>query len=176
MQLTSPDQLTQLVESLVLTASEKFDLNRRMANRARQFFRQQIRAQRDIDNNPYQSRTRRKKVALTNNREAQHTVNNKNMLMGFSRSLRTRVTEDDFEVGLKGVAGLVAREHNEGSQISFTPRMKGFFNSKAGRWEGGTLTKRNYRMPKRTFIGWTPALERELIAMAAEHFELQEAA
>ncbi|MFA0678629.1 virion morphogenesis protein, partial [Vibrio sp. 10N.222.51.A6] len=45
--LATPEQLTQVVESLVLTASDKFELNKRMANRARQFFRQQIRAQRD---------------------------------------------------------------------------------------------------------------------------------
>ncbi|NOI32189.1 MULTISPECIES: phage virion morphogenesis protein [Vibrio] len=174
--LKTPEQLTQVVESLVLTASEKFDLNRRMANRARQFFRAQIRAQRDIDNNPYQSRTRRKKVKIREGLEGAHTANNKNMLLGFGRSMRTIVTEDNFEVGIKGVAGDIGREHNEGSQVSFTTRVNGFFDSKVGRWKGGTLTKRNYTMPKRTFIGWTPALERELLAMAAEYFALEDAA
>ncbi|MFA0676969.1 virion morphogenesis protein, partial [Vibrio sp. 10N.222.51.A6] len=50
------------------------------------------------------------------------------------------------------------------------------YNSKTGQWTGGVRTKRNYQMPKRTFIGWTPALERELLAMAAEHFALEDAA
>ncbi|NOI79238.1 virion morphogenesis protein [Vibrio tubiashii] len=174
--LTTPEQLTQVVDSLVLTASDKFDLNKRMANRARQFFRQQIRAQRDIENNPYQSRRSRKKVRLNEGGTGQITANNKNMLLGFAKALRTQVSEQSFEVGLGGVAGLIGREHNQGSQVSFTTRVNGFFDSKTGRWSGGTLTKRNYTMPKRTFIGWTPALERELLAMAAEHFALQEAA
>ncbi|NRB68748.1 MAG: phage virion morphogenesis protein [Vibrio sp.] len=174
--LKTPDQLTQVVESLVITASEKFDLNRRMANRARQFFRAQIRAQRDIDNNPYQSRTRRKKVKVRQGVEGAHTANNKNMLLGFGRAMRTIVSKDSFEVGIKGVAGDIGREHNEGAQVSFTTRVNGFFDSKVGRWTGGTLTKRNYTMPKRTFIGWTPAIERELLAMAAEHFALEDAA
>lgn len=180
--LQSPDQLTQVVESLVMSASEKFDLNRCMANRARQFFRQQIRAQRDIDNNPYQSRRKRKKTRIYKDIDmrsydvAKNTVNNRNMLMGLSKALRTQVTEDSFSVGLTGVAGKIGRDHNEGREISFTTRVNGFYNSKTGRWEGGVGTKRNYRMPQRTFIGWTPLLERQLMAMAAEHFALENAA
>lgn len=170
--LKTPDQLTQVVNSLVLTATEKFDLNRRMANRARQFFREQIRAQRDIDNNPYQSRTKRKQVT----HKGSHTVNNKNMLLGFSKALRTKVTEQSFAVGLTGVMGLIGREHNDGSQLSITTRMNGFYDSKTGRWTGGTLTKLNYTMPRRTFIGWKPALEQELLAMAAQHYTFEEAA
>jgi|GEM_PF-1866962 len=193
--LQTPEQLTQIVESLVMTAAEKFELNKRMANRARQFFRQQVRNQRDIDNNPYQSRTARKATVFSRGIRGKHgakhdrqlvalnTVNNKSMLFGFSRALRTQVSEESFAVGLKGVAGNIGREHNEGSQISFSTRVNGFYNAnykkdgkRVGRWEGGHLTKRNYQMPKRTFIGWTPALERELMAMAAEHFALQDAA
>lgn len=185
--LQTPEQLTQLVDSLVLTASEKFDLNKRMANHARQFFRSQIRAQRDIDNNPYQARTSRKISTVTRGVHGKHgakhqrkllalnTVNNKNMLYGFIRGLRTEVSEDNFAVGLKGVAGNIGRQHNEGSNVSFSTRVNGFYNQRTGRWEGGNLTKRNYEMPQRTFIGWTPELERELIAMAAEHFALQDA-
>ncbi|CAM3075856.1 phage virion morphogenesis protein [Vibrio neptunius] len=173
--LKTPDQLTQVVESLVLTASEKVDLNKRMANHASQFFRAQIRAQRDIDNTPYQSRTRRKKVTVRQGVEGAHTANNKNMLLGLARAMRTRVTEETFEVGIKGVAGEIGRAHNQGAQVSYQPRLNGFFDSKVGRWTGGTLTKRHYTMPKRTFIGWTPALERELLAMAAEHFAREEA-
>ncbi|PJC85298.1 virion morphogenesis protein [Vibrio sp. HA2012] len=174
--LRTPEQLTHVVESLTLTATEKLGLNRRMANHARQFFRAQIRAQRDIDNNPYQSRTRRKRVELSRGLVAQNTVNNKNMLMGLSKALRTRADDKSFEVGLAGIAGRIGQEHNQGSQLSFTTRVRGFFDSKTGRWEGGLRTKRNYQMPKRTFIGWTPELERELMAMAAEHFALEDAA
>lgn len=174
--LRTPEHLTQIVENLVLTATDKFDLNRRMANRARQFFRAQIRAQRDIDNSPYQSRTRRKKIKIREGVEGEHTANNKNMLLGFSRAMRTHVTQESFEVGIKGVAGDIGQEHNEGSEVSFTTRVNGFYDSKVGRWKGGTLTKRNYTMTKRTFIGWTPELERELMAMAAEHFALEDAA
>lgn len=180
--LRTPEQLTQVVESLVLTATEKLDLNRRMANHARQFFRAQIRAQRDIDNNPYQSRTQRKASVFSQGVRGKHgdkhkrykvalnTVNNRNMLTGLSKSLRTRVDEESFEIGLTGVAGRIGRQHNEGSQLSFTTRVNGFYDNKTGRWQGGTKVKQNYQMPQRTFIGWTPALERELLAMAAEHF------
>jgi len=186
--LATPEQLTQVVNSLVLTATEKFDLNRRMANRARQFFRQQIRQQRDTDDNPYQSRSSRKASIKYQGVRGKHgakhrramialnTVNNRNMMLGFMSALRTRVTEDNFEVGVSGIAGRIGREHNEGSMITFTTRVNGYYNSKTGLWEGGIKTKRNYEMPKRTFINWTPALERELMAMAAEHFIQQEAA
>lgn len=184
--LKTPEQLTQIVESLVLTDSEKFDLNKRMANHARQFFRQQIRGQRDIDNNPYQSKNHRKASRVTRGIRGKHsakyqrslvalnTINNKNMLLGFISALSTRVTEESFSVGLKGVAGNIGREHNEGAQMSFTTRVNGHYNSKTGRWEGGVKVKNNYEMPQRTFIGWTPALERELMAMAAEHFALED--
>lgn len=186
--LQTPDQLTQVVDSLVLSATEKFDLNKRMANHARQFFRAQLRAQRDIDNNPYQSRTHRKGKVISRGVHAKHgakhqrkmlalnTINNKNMLFGFIRALRTQVSEDSFAVGLKGVAGRIGREHNEGAKISFSTRVNGYYNPNTGRWEGGLLTQQNYKMPQRAFIGWTPQLERELMAMAAEHFALQDAA
>lgn len=185
--LKTPEQLTQVIDSLVLTAAEKFNLNKRMANHARQFFRGQIRAQRDIDNNPYQARRHRKVSTVTRGVRGKHgdkhkrkslamnTVNNKNMLFGLGRALRTHVTQDGFAVGLKGVAARVGREHNEGAQMSFTTRVNGYYNSKTGGWEGGVKTQRNYQMPKRAFIGWTPVLERELLAMAAEHFALEDA-
>lgn len=168
--INKPEQLTQVVDRLVLSATDKFDLNKRMANRARQFFREQIRRQRDIDDNPYQSRTRRKVIKIRPGQKAKVTINNKNMFLGLARSLRTYVTEDGFEVGFKGVTARIAREHNYGSVVSFTTQVNGFFDRKTGRWAGGKLTKRNYRMPKRTFLGWTRALEQELLAMAAEHF------
>lgn len=175
--LETPEQLTQVIESLIMSAKDKFDLNRRMANRARQFFRQKIRKQRDIYSNPYQPRRLRKverkgwgnELMLT-------TVENKNMLLGLSRSLKTSVTSESFAVGLAGVAGAIGKQHNEGQSIQFTTKVHGFYNSKTSRWEGGVNTVGNYKMPKRTFIGWTPELERELLAMAADYFVLQEAA
>ncbi|MGL4225949.1 MAG: phage virion morphogenesis protein [Vibrio sp.] len=180
--LKTPDQLTQVVESLVLSATAKFDLNRRMANRVRQFFRAQMRDQRDIGNTPYRSRTPRKVTVFTQGVRGKHgkkhqtqkvalnTVNNRNMLIGLSRSLRAQVDAESFEIGLTGVAGRIGKQHNDGSQLSFTTRVNGYYNPDNSRWEGGTKVKQNYKMPQRTFIGWTPALERELLSMAAEHF------
>lgn len=170
MTINQPEQLTQVVDRLVLSATDKFDLNKRMANRARQFFREQNRRQRDIDGKPYQSRTRRTVVDTRLGKDATSPFKNKDMLLGLVRALRIAATEDGFEVGLRGGTARIAKEHNEGAAVSFSTRVNGFFDSKVGRWTGGTLTKRYYQMPKRTFFGWTRALEQELLAMAAEHF------
>ncbi|MDD9154943.1 phage virion morphogenesis protein [Aliivibrio sp. S4TY2] len=168
MQLTSPEQLSHAINNLLLTDAEAFELNRRLANRSRQFFRQQIRQQRDIDGKAYKKRARRK---ITLDSKTKKAKDNKNMLLGFGRALRTRVSKDDFEVGLAGVVGNMAKVHNEGKSVSFTTRVKGYYNSNTSRWEGGTAVKRNYKMPKRTIIGWTPSFERELLAMVAEHYK-----
>ncbi|MFA0155403.1 virion morphogenesis protein [Vibrio sp. 10N.261.46.A3] len=184
--LATPEQLTQMVEGLVMTASQKFELNKRMANRARQFFRAQIRAQREVDGKPYQARSARAISLVRQGAQGKHgakhkrvkvarnTTNAGNMLSGFSSGLRTQVSDAHFAVGLTGVAGGIGREHNEGSKISFTTRVNGYYNSKVGRWEGGVKVKKNYQMPQRAFIEWTPSLERELIAMAATYFTQQE--
>ena len=164
MRLTNPEQLTSMLESLALSPAQKFELNRKMANRSRQFFRAQIREQRDIDNTPYQERTRRTRKQL-NDGVVLSTKSNKNMLMGLSRALKTHVDNDSFEVGLTGVPAKIGRQHNEGQTMSFTTRLNGFYDSRTNQWMGGVKTKNNYRMPKRTFIGWTPSLERELMAM-----------
>ena len=164
MQLTNPEQLTSMLESMALSPTQKFELNRKLANRSRQFFRAQIRQQRDIDNTPYQERTRRTRKQLNDN-VILSTKSNKNMLMGLSRSLKTQVDNESFEVGLTGVPAKIGRQHNEGQTMSFTTRLNGFYDSRTNQWMGGVKTKNNYRMPKRTFIGWTPSLERELMAM-----------
>ena len=177
MRLENPEQLSSMLEGLALSPAQQFELNRKLANRARQFFRGQISKQRDIDNNPYQAR-RKRKVSIVSrgmrgkhgtkhqyNKVARNTVNNKNMLLGLSRALKTVVSDDAFKVELTGVPGKIARQHNEGQTLSFTTRLNGFYNSKTNQWEGGTRTKGNYRMPKRTLLGWTPTLERELMAM-----------
>ncbi|PMM19573.1 virion morphogenesis protein [Vibrio lentus] len=168
-----------------MSASNKFKLNRRMANRARQFFRQQIREQRDIHNEPYQPRSRRTQKIVVKGIRGKHsakyrkahlvlnTVDHGNMFRGLSKSLKTHVDDDFFAVGLAGVAGAIARKHNEGGWVEFTTRVHGHYNSKTYRWEGGREVKNNYEMPQRTFLGWTTELEQELIAMAAEYFVLQ---
>lgn len=167
MKLTNPDQLTRALNALALTDDERFDLNRKLANRTRQYFREQIRKQRDVDDKAYQAR---KKQKITLDSKTQTAKNNKNMLMGFSRSLKTRVDKQSFEVGLAGMTGRMARDHNEGKEVSFATRVNGFYNSKTDRWEGGTKAENTYKMTKRTFIGWTPKIERELLAMIAENF------
>ncbi|MBE8574458.1 phage virion morphogenesis protein [Vibrio sp. OPT18] len=166
MTLTTPEQLTRLIQSLALSDSDKFELNKMLANHTRRYFRGQIRQQRDIDKNPYQARTRRKITTLRKG-NALNTVNNKNILMGLSKSIRAQVSPESFAVGLTGVAGKIGRVHNNGSTVEYTRRLKGYFNRKTGQWEGGIHVKANYRMPKRTFLGWTPALEKELMAMIA---------
>ncbi|WP_446751344.1 phage virion morphogenesis protein [Vibrio sp. S17_S38] len=162
----NPDQLTRALHSLIMTDAEKLQLNKKLANRTRQYFREQIRAQRDIDDKPYQGRKKRK---ITLDSKTKQAKNNKNMLTGFSRSLKTEINNQSFAVGIAGVAGNMAREHNEGLGISFTTRVNGFYNAKTNRWESGTSVENNYKMTKRTFIGWTPRLEKELLAMVAEN-------
>lgn len=167
MQLTSPEHLTRAINDLALTSADKFDLNRRLANRSRQYFREQMRAQRDVDGKSYQKRGRRK---ITLDSKTKKAKDNKNMLLGFGRALKTRVDENSFEVGLAGLVGSLAKVHNKGQSVSFTTHVNGYYNTRTSRWEGGTKVRQNYTMPKRTFIGWTPALERELLAMVAEHY------
>lgn len=162
----NPDQLTRALNSLIMTDAEKLQLNKKLANRTRQYFREQIRAQRDIDGKPYQGRKKRK---ITLDSKTKQAKNNKNMLTGFGRALKTEVNTESFAVGIAGVAGNMARDHNEGRGVSFTTRVNGFYNAKTNHWEGGTGVKNNYKMTKRTFIGWTPALEKELLAMVAQN-------
>lgn len=164
LELKSPEQLTAALNSLNISPKRKKELNRKLANRTRQFFRGQIRTQRDIDNNPYQAR-RRRVTTKFNGETARNTQNNKNMLLGLGRSLKTVVTGDNFQVGLSGLPAKIGRIHNDGKGLSFTTRVNGFFNAATNKWEGGVRVKGNYTMPKRTFIGWTPSLERELLAM-----------
>ncbi|MUK93754.1 virion morphogenesis protein [Aliivibrio fischeri] len=182
MQMTNPEQLTAAINNLVMSDDKKIKLNRLLANKTRQYFRGQIQQQRDIDDNPYQVRRERKVSFIYRGVRGKHgakhrrrklalnTINNKNMLTGLSRALKTSISKEDFEVGVTGVLGRVGRQHNEGQTLSFTTRMRGFYNSKTNQWEGGIKVKGNYQMPKRTFIGWTPALERALLAIVAEQF------
>ena len=157
MQLTTPEQLTSLINSLMINSAEKFDLNRRMANRTRQFFRAQIRAQRDVFGRTYTQRSQKKSTIAAKNRN--------DMFTGFSRMLRTKVSADAFYVGLSGHVGRIAKQHNDGETLSFSTRINASFNSRTMRWEGGSKVRNQYQLPKRTLIGWTPELEEELMIM-----------
>lgn len=161
-QIKAPEDIVTMLQNLTLTDKERFDLHRRLANKTRKFFRGQITAQRDIDGKPFAPRKRRKtgyvdkktgKFIRRGNLEQRG-----NMLMGFSRMLKTQVGKDGFAVGVASFAE-IAKRHNEGKAITFSTRIKGWFNSKTNKWEGGRKAQLSYRMPKRTFIGWTKELE-----------------
>ncbi|WP_083239648.1 virion morphogenesis protein [Vibrio scophthalmi] len=178
--MKSPHELTSFLQGLSFSSQERLALNKNLANHTRRFFRRQISQQRDIDNNPYQERRKRKLSVVSrgvrgkhgakhkHNRIARHTLNNKNMLLGVSRALRTSISEDEFGVGLSGVAGRIGRTHNDGEKVTFTKRLNGYYNRRTGKWEGGIKVKSNYEMTKRTFIGWTPSLVKELQAIAVD--------
>lgn len=166
MELYSPKPLTDMLEGAALSPTQKIALNRMLANHARKFFRGQIRQQRDIDGAPYQPRsTKLRTRSRLAQKEVINTNSSRNMLAGLSRSLRTQADAAGFEVGLTGIAAKIGREHNDGATLSFATRVKGFYDTRTNKWGGGRLQKRNYRMAKRTFIGWTPTLERELMSM-----------
>lgn len=159
MEIKTPENLLTLLKSIELDDKARFQLNRKLANHTRRAFRGQIRAQRDIDGKSYAPRKRR---AVNIDKQGKAKVN-RNMLMGMSRMLQTHVSSDSFSVGLAGLAGKIAKPHNEGKTVTYTRRMNGWFNSKTNQWEGGTKRKAAYTMPKRTMIGWTPELERQLV-------------
>lgn len=156
MEIKTPEHLTTLLKSLSLDDKAKFELNKKLANHTRREFRQQVKAQRSISTG--KSYSPRNKKALKNNQPSR-----KNMLMGFSRNLKTAVSRDQFSVGLAGLEGHIAQIHNEGKSVVYTRKINAFFNSKTNRWEGGTQQKAAYSMPKRDMIGWNKTLERELV-------------
>ncbi|WP_028865189.1 phage virion morphogenesis protein [Psychromonas aquimarina] len=158
MEIKTPEQLTALLKSLELDDKAKFEINRQLANHTRRFFRTQVRAQRDVDGKSYAPRKRRK-VSIDNQGKAK---TKRNMLMGMSRNLKTEVSADAFSVGLVGLEGHIAKIHNEGKSVVYTRRINGFFNSKTNSWEGGRKQKAAYQMPKRTMVGWTPELQRQI--------------
>lgn len=169
MDIKTPEQLIALVNSFELDDKAKFALNRKLANTTRKIFRSQIRAQRDINGKAY-APPKRRKVKIDKQGKAKV---NKNMLMGLSRMLQTHVSNDAFSVGLSGLAGKIATTHNEGKTVTYTRRMNGWFNSKTNQWEGGTKRKAAYTMPKRTMIGWTPEIERQLAQIIFSEINLK---
>lgn len=193
MEIKTPEHLVTLLKSFELDSKARFELNRKLANHTRKAFRSQIRAQRDINDKAYAPRNRANEVRVTRSilrKQAKgyskktrkrtssksrtnyeldafeintRITRNNNMFTGLSNDLKTQISSKDFSVGLSGMSGHIARKHNEGKTISFTTRLNGWFNSKTRKWEGGREVKNYYQMPKRTMIGWTPELERELV-------------
>lgn len=158
MEIKTPEELITLLEQVPLKGKEKLKLNAELANHTRRFFRTQVRAQRDINGKAYAPRKRR--VGVGQNGKVP-TKNN--MLLGMSRNLKTEISSDHFAVGLVGLEGHIMKTHNEGKPVVYTRKINGWFNSKTSRWEGNTKgPKAAYKMPKRTMVGWTEKLKREL--------------
>lgn len=165
MEIKTPEELITLLKQVPLEGKEAFNLNKKLANHTRRFFRAQIKAQKDIDGKPYAPRKRRKGVGKNGKVPTKN-----NMLMGMSSNLKTNVSEDGFGVGLVGLEGHIAKKHNEGKQVVYTRRINGFFNNKTKMWEGNAKgPKASYKMPKRTMVGWTPVLKREIAAIIFEN-------
>ncbi len=158
MQLTSPDELVDLLQNLQLSESDKKKLNNDLANKTRRYFRAQISAQKDLAGKSYAPRKRRPITMAKSGK----IKSNKNMLMGLSRMLKTESDANGFSVGLAGLAAKVGRVHNDGQTVTFPKRMHGWFDSKTNTWKGGTKSKGTYTMPKRPFIGWNKELIQSL--------------
>lgn len=169
MEIKTPEQLITLLEQVPLQGKQKFELNRVLANHTRKFFRGQIKSQRDVDGKAYKPRKKRVNKTAKNGKIS----NKRNMLMGMSSNLKTQVGSDGFSVGLAGLAGHIADIHNEGKSVVYTRRINGFFNKKTNLWEGGTEQKVAYQMTKRTMLGWTPELQRDLTQIIFQHIQPQ---
>ena len=168
MELKTPEQLVSLLNQVPLTAKEKVALNKELANHTRRYFRSQIRAQRDINNKAYAPRKRRKASFNTNGKVSTST----NMFLGLSRNIKTEVNADSFSVGLAGLEGHIAKVHNQGDSVIYPRRINGWFNAKTNSWEGGKNSgTAAYKMPKRTLIGWTNKLTRELTQKIVERMQ-----
>ncbi len=165
--IKTPEHLAGMLQGLQLTPADMKTLNRKLANQTRKYFRGQIRNQTDIDGKKYAPPKRR---TATIDKTGKAKVN-RNMLSGLSRMLIAQSDENGFSVGLAGLAGKIAKTHNEGETVSFTKRMNGWFDSKTNQWKGGTKQKAAYKMPKRTFIGWNKELELQIANEIMQHME-----
>lgn len=168
MKLRTPEQLVATLKTLAMPAKEKMVLNRKLANMARQYFREQIRDQRDVlTGKAYLPRTTRpnKWRKLRDSNTAQMVSANKRariMFSGISKQLRAYPEQDGFRVGLEGLLGKIGMVHNEGQMVEFSYRMHGFFNKKTNKWQGGRKQTGYYKMPERPFLGWNDELIRKL--------------
>jgi len=175
-EIKTPEQIQDLLTDLDIPAKEKKKLTKELANDTRNFFRKQIRSQRDIHDIPYAPRRRRKPLYVLNGRKVyrQNLDKRRNMLTGLSRMLVTQFDESGFSVGLAGVAGIVAKVHNQGETVDFTTRINSWFNTKTNRFEGGRKAHLSYRMPERTFIGWTKKLEQQIATKILQRMEFKD--
>lgn len=169
MKLSTPEQLVATLKTLAMPAKEKMALNRKLANMARQYFRAQIREQRDVlTDKAYLPRTTRsnKWRKIRDSSISRQVAGNKKrarlMFSGISKSLRAYPEQDGFRVGLEGLLGKIGMVHNEGQMVEFSYRMHGFFNNKTKKWQGGRKQTGYYEMPERPFLGWNDELIRKL--------------
>lgn len=172
--IDNPEFLKDLLAGLTLTESEKKQLHRELANDTRKYFRKQIREQRDLVNNSrYAPRKRRPQhLELRDRVNFRTRIKQENsMLTGFSKSLMTQADAQGFQVGFTGVVGKVAKLHNEGGNVGYGYRVKGWFNSKKNKWEGGLKRRGVYKMPRRTFIAWTKQLEQQIAHKILQRME-----
>lgn len=195
MEIKTPDDIAEFLKGINLTDAKRKAMHRDIANLTRKYFRDQVRAQRGVDGKPYAPRKRAKKDwRVVKNYEktwrttkAGKSVRSRtyyyeverftverskdarlNMLTGISRSLMAKHDKDGFEVGVTGTVGKVATLHNDGATISFSYRMKSWFNSKTGKFEGGRKMKSAYELPKRPHIGWNTELKAMVMQKAYE--------
>ena len=159
--LDTPESVANLLRSMQLSKKESLSLNRELANLARRHFRQQIRSQRNAhDGTAYAPRSKR-------------SPRSGNMFTGLSRSLKTQITPESFAVGLTGEPGIVAKKHQEGENIGYGYRVKGWFNTQTNKWEGGTKKRGAYKLPQRVTIAWSPELTREVMTTILQKMEPQ---
>lgn len=169
MKLSTPEQLVATLKTLAMPAKEKMALNRKLANMARQYFRAQIREQRDVlTDKAYLPRTtrsnkwRRLKESNVSRKVAGNKKRARLMFSGISKQLRAYPEQDGFRVGLEGLMGKIGMVHNDGGMVEFSYRMHGFFNHQKNRWEGGRKQTGYYEMPERPFLGWNEELIKQL--------------
>ncbi|BBN59318.1 phage virion morphogenesis protein [Hydrogenovibrio marinus] len=167
--ISTPEQVLQLLKSVDLPASERKKLNRDLANTTRRYFHEQIREQKDIYGKSYKPRRKRKYEASKSGKVHSRL----SMFLGFSRMMKAMSDENGFEVGLAGLAGKIAKVHNDGETVTLPTRMHGWFNSKTNQWEGGVKRKMQVRMPERTFIGWTQELEKQITTKIIKAMEIK---
>ena len=157
--LDTPESVMAMLQNMQLDDKAKLKLNRELANLTRRHFRAQIRAQRNAhDGSAYSPRSKR-------------SARSGGMFTGLSRSLMTQVTAESFSVGFTGVPGIVARQHQEGANVGYGYRLKGWFNTQTNKWAGGTKKRGAYKLPQRVLVGWSPELQREVATIILKTME-----
>ena len=141
----TPQELNGILAGIVMPATEKIKLHRKMANLARKSIRTNLSKQVDIDGKAFVSR---KKQAYTVTKLGKLKVKHK-MLTGFSRHLISIGNADGLAVGFTSAFAGIADVHNQGKRIDWQ-------NKK-------TKTSGSYTMPKRQFLGWSKQLSKQLV-------------